>query len=326
MTVTEGDAGTTSATFTVSGLSQPSERECRLRDGERHRGRPCRLRGDAPARSTSRLARRRSTVTVLVAGDTLDEANETFTVNLTNAVNATIADNQGLGTITDDDPLPALTINDVSVAEGDSGTVAATFTVSLSPLSGRSVTVNYATVNNTAVAPGDYAATSGTLTFTPGQTTKTVTVLVKGDLLAEIDENYFLDLTNAVNATITDPRGVGTIIDDDGEPTLSIDDVTVTEGNSGSVNANFSVSLSAASGETVSVGYATADGTAAAGSDYVAAGGNLVFTPGQLTKTVTVQVTGDTLDEIDEAFTVNLSRCGQCGDRRRGRPRHDPRR
>ena len=305
--ITEGDAGTTSATFTV-GLSQPSGLAVSV-DYATANGTALAPADYTATSGTLNFAPGQATkqVTVLVQGDLLDEANETFTVNLANAVNATIADNQGLGTISDDDPLPALTINDVSVTEGDSGTVAATFSVSLSPLSGRSVTVDYATVNNTAVAPGDYTATSGTLTFTPGQTTKQVTVQVKGDLLAEIDENYFLDLTNAVNAAIADPRGVGTIIDDDGEPSLSIGDVTVTEGNSGTVNANFSVSLSAASGQTVSVGYATADGTANAGSDYVAAGGNLVFTPGQLTKTVTIQVTGDTLDEIDEAFTVNLS-------------------
>ena len=238
VTVTEGDTGTTSATFTV-GLGQPSGLAVSVDYATAN------VTALAPADYTAtsgtlNFAPGQTTkqVTVLVQGDLLDEANETFTVNLANAVNASIADNQGVGTINDDDPLPALTINDVSVTEGDSGTVAATFTVSLSPLSGRSVTVNYATVNNTAVAPGDYTATSGTLTFAPGQTTQTVTVLVNGDLLAEVNENYFLDLTNAGNATIADSRGVGTIIDDDGEPTLSINDVTVTEGNSGSINAN----------------------------------------------------------------------------------------
>ena len=215
-------------------------------------------------------------MTVLVHGDTLDEANETFTLNLSNAVNATIVDGTGTGTITDDDPLPALTINDVSVAEGDTGTVAATFTVTLSAVSGRTVTVDYATANNTAVAPGDYTAASGTLTFTPGQTSKTVTVQVNGDLIDEIDETFFVDLSGATNATIGDAQGVGTIIDDDAQPTISIDDVTVTEGNTGTVNANFTVSLSSASGQTVSVGYSTADGTAIAGSDYVAIGGSLV--------------------------------------------------
>jgi hypothetical protein len=114
---------------------------------------------------------------------------------------------------------------------------------------------------------------NGTLTFQPGQTTKTVTVLVNGDQIAEIDETFFVDLSGATNATIGDPRGVGTIIDDDSQPTISIGDVTVTEGNSGTVNANFQVSLSSASGQTVSVGYSTADGTAPA-RRYTAIGGS----------------------------------------------------
>ena len=307
VTVTEGDAGNVNATFTVS-LGQASGRAASVQYATAD-GTATAPADYAAASGTLNFAAGQTTqqVTVLVHGDTLDEANETFTLNLSNAVNAAIVDGTGTGTITDDDPLPALTINDVSVAEGDTGSVAATFTVTLSAVSGRNVTVGYATANNTAVAPGDYTAVSGTLTFTPGQTSKTVTVQVNGDLIAEIDETFFVDLSGATNATIGDSRGVGTIIDDDAQPTISIGDVTVTEGNSGTVNANFQVSLSSASGQTVSVGYSTADGTATAGSDYVAVGGSLVFTPGQVTKTVAVPVNGDTLDEIDETFTVNLA-------------------
>ena len=286
VTVTEGDAGNVNATFTVS-LGQASGRAASVQYATAD-GTATAPADYAAASGTLNFAAGQTTqqVTVLVHGDTLDEANETFTLNLSNAVNAAIVDGTGTGTITDDDPLPALTINDVSVAEGDTGSVAATFTVTLSAVSGRNVTVGYATANNTAVAPGDYTAVSSTLTFTPGQTTKTVTVQVNGDLIAEIDETFFVDLSGATNATIGDSRGVGTIIDDDTQPTISIGDVTVTEGNSGTVNANFQVSLSSASGQTVSVGYSTADGTATAGSDYVAVGGSLVFTPGQVTKTV----------------------------------------
>src|SRR5678815_426860 len=105
-----------------------------------------------------------------VKGDLLDEANETYFVNLTNPTNATIADNQGLGTITDNDPLPSLSINDVTVTEGNTGTVNANFTVSLNAPSGRPVTVDFATANGTAQAPGDYLAGSGTVTFAAGQT------------------------------------------------------------------------------------------------------------------------------------------------------------
>jgi ribosomal protein L35AE/L33A len=307
VTVTEGDAGNVNATFTVS-LAQASGRAVSVQyaTADDTATAPADY---AAASGTLNFPAGQTTqqVTVLVHGDTLDEANETYTLNLSNAVNAAVADGTGTGTITDDDPLPALAINDVSVAEGDTGTVAATFTVTLSAVSGRNVTVGFATVNNTAVAPGDYTAASGTLTFTPGQTSKTVTVQVNGDLIAEIDETFFVDISGATNATIGDSRGVGTIIDDDAQPTLSIGDVTVTESDTGMVNANFTVSLSSASGQTVSVGYSTEDGTATAPADYTATGGSLVFTPGQVTKTVTVRVKGDTLDEIDETFTVNLA-------------------
>ncbi len=200
-----------------------------------------------------------------------------------------------------------MTINDVARAEGNSGTVAATFTVTLAPASGRTVTVDYATANGSAISPGDYAANSGTLTFAPGETTKTVTVLVNGDLSHEGDETFFVNLTNAPDATLADPQGIGTIIDDDSQPTLSINDVTVTEGNSGSVNATFTVTLSPASGQTVTVDYATSDGTATAPADYIAANGTLVFNPSQTTRTFNVPVNGDLLDEIDENFTVTLS-------------------
>ncbi len=106
------------------------------------------------------------------------------------------------------------------------------------------------------------------LTFTPGQTSKTVTVLVNGDTTNEANETFFVNLSGAANANITDGQGQGTILNDDGAPALSISDVSVTEGNSGTVNAAFTVSLSPASGQTVTVNYATANGTATAGSDY----------------------------------------------------------
>ena len=158
----------------------------------------------------------------------------------------------------------------MTVTEGNSGTVNATFTVSLSTASGQTVTVNYATADGTAVAPGDYTAGSGTLTFNPGATTQTLNVPVIGDTLNEPNETFFVNLSAPSNATILDGQGQGTITNDDALPSLSIGNVTVTEGNSGTVNATFTVSLSAASGQTVTVNYATADGTAVAPGDYTA--------------------------------------------------------
>ena len=254
-------------------------------------------------------------------GDLVDEANETFVVNLTSPSNAGISDGQGLGTITDNDPEPSLSINDVTVTEGDGGTTSAVFTVSLSAASGQAVTVQYATADQTALSPGDYTATSGTLTFTPGQTTRQVTVAVQGDLLDEANETFVVNLTSPSNAGISDGQGLGTITDNDPEPTLSINDVTVTEGDGGTTSAVFTVSLSAASGQTVTVQYATADQTALSPGDYTATSGTLAFTPGQTTQQITVAVQGDTLDEPNETFLVNLP--GPAGDRRRPGSRDD---
>ena len=250
------------------------------------------------------------TVTVSVNGDTLDEVNETYFLNLSNPSNVTIGDGQGLGTITDNDPLPALSVNDVIVTEGDSGTVAATFSLSLSVPSGRAVTVDYATADVTATAPSDYQAATGTVSFAAGQTSQQVTVLVNGDTLDEAAETFRLNLSNATNATLADPQGTGTIADDDPLVALSVNDASVLEGNSGTVSATFTVSLSLASGQTVTVNYATADGTATAPSDYTAASGTLSFSPGQTTRTVTVLVNGDTLDESTETYFLNLSNPG----------------
>jgi hypothetical protein len=163
----------------------------------------------------------------------LDESNETYFLNISNPANATILDGQGIGTIVDDDGVPSLSIGDVTTGEGNSGTLNATFTVSLSPASEQTVSVGYATGDGSAQAPDDYVTTGGNVVFSPGQTTKTVTVQVKGDLLDEINENYFVNLSGPVNATIDDGQGVGTITDDDGEPSLSIDDVTLAEGAPG---------------------------------------------------------------------------------------------
>src|SRR5262249_12674063 len=151
--------------------------------------------------------------------------------------------------------------------------------------------VGFITANGTATSGSDYQATSGTLNFAPGITTQTITVAVNGDLLNETDETFFVNLGNAFNATLARAQGKGTIVNDDPLPSLSINDVSVTEGNGGTVNAVFTVTLSPGSGQVVTVNYATADGTATlAGNDYQAASGTLSFSPGTTTQTVTAVV------------------------------------
>ena len=252
-----------------------------------------------PAGSTTQ------TVPVTINGDTLNEGNETFTVTLSAPGNATLGDATALGTITNDDGQPALTITDVTLTEGAAAN--AVFTVTLAPASGQPVTVNYATANGTATAGTDFTTTSGTLTFTAGATTQTITVPVANDALDEADETFLVNLSGAVNASIGDSQGQGTIVNDDAEPSLSITSPTTAEGNAGTTPLTFTVTLSAASGQQVTVSYASAGVTAASGADFAAASGTLTFAPGDTSQTVTVQVNGDLLDEANETLTVTLT-------------------
>src|SRR5262249_2010157 len=153
-----------------------------------------------------------------------------------------------------------ISIADASVTEGDSGTVDIQFLVALPFGSTQTVTVDFATADGSAAAGTDYMVTSGTLTFNPGEIEKTITITVNGDTAFEADETFFVDLLNPNNATLSDPQGRGDIINDDS--TISIDDVTVIEGDSGTVDAVFTVSLSAATTQTVTVQATTADDTA----------------------------------------------------------------
>jgi hypothetical protein len=304
--VVEGNAGTAEAVFTVT-LSEPSSQvvtvDFATGNGTAAAG------SDYQATSgtlTFAPGQTSQLVSVLVNGDVLHEASETFLVTLTGASNASIADGQGVGTITDDDAAPVVSVGDVSVAEGQSGTTAASFVVSLSAASGLPVTVGFATGNGTAAAGSDYQAASGTLTFTPGQTSRMVSVLVNGDTLQEANETFLLNLSAPTNASIGDGQGVGTITNDDGPPQLAINDVAATEGNGGTKTLTFTVTLAPPSGLPVTVGWATADNTATAGSDYAAGSGSLSFAPGETSKSVGVQVTGDTASEPDETFRVTL--------------------
>ena len=250
------------------------------------------------------------TVTVAVLGDTLDEPDEAFSIQLANLINASATDDIGTGTIIDDDvtvPEIAIAIDDVSVAEGDSGTGISEFTVSLSGSSISTITVDYSTENDSAIAQQDYLAASGTLTFEPGETVKTIQVPIVGDTLDEVDKDFLVNLTNPSNAIIADEQGQGTIVDDDEAPGVSIDDVSIVEGDEGLQQVEFTVSLAQASGKTISVDYTSADGTALAGVDYEAVAGTLTFEPGETSKTITVDVVSDTLDEPDEAFSIQLN-------------------
>ncbi len=307
ISVTEGDSGSVNAIFTVT-LSAASGREVQVgyatADGTATAAQDYIEAADGVIFAAGELTQ---TITVTVLGDAANEADETFTVTLSAPLNALIGDGEGIGTILNDDPLPLVSVDSVTVTEGQSGPTEAVFTVSLSEASGREVQVAYATVDGTATAGSDYTAISGTLTFAAGQASQPLTVTVSGDTLEEPDETFSLTLSSPVNAGLGTATGVGAIADDDVTPSLSINDVSVTEGDSGATQAVFTVSLSIPAQQGVQVDYATADDTATAGEDYVAITGTLDFPVGVTTLPLTVTVLGDTLGEADETFSVILS-------------------
>jgi hypothetical protein len=307
-TITEGHAGSTNANFTVS-IQQISTHDVTVNlavvAGTATEGVDYTLPGNLtvtiPAGQTSAI------FSVPVLGDTLDELNETFGVNIITATNAKLGVSAATGTIVDDDAPPTLSISDASVLEGDTGTKQMAFTISLSAASGLPVTVVVTPTAGTASA-ADYTATTQTITIPAGETSFTYFVDVTGDVFHELDETIKVTLSSPTNATILDGQGIGTILDDDATPTLSIGDVTLAEGDvSGTKDFVFTVTLSAASNLPVTFKAQTVDGTALAGSDYTALTQTLTIPAGQTSATFTVKVAQDSSFEPDENFTVQLS-------------------
>ncbi|MEM8828799.1 MAG: SdrD B-like domain-containing protein [Cyanobacteria bacterium P01_G01_bin.19] len=247
--------------------------------------------------------------------DATDESDETFILGVGSVVSGTVGNtaDTGLGTILDNDNPPAISIDDVNFTEGDSNTKAYTFTVTLDNPSTETITVDYATADGTAqvnepVDGNDYTATNGTLTFAPGETSKTITVTVNGDTPVEPDETFNVNLSNPTNASISDSQGVGTILNDDGAPLFSINDVTIVEGDSGTQTLEFTVTRTGDTTVAATVDYATADDSATTGNnDYEANSGTLSFAAGETTQTISITINGDLPPELDESFFVNLS-------------------
>lgn len=205
-------------------------------------------------------------------------------------------------------PLPALSVGDASIVEGNSGTKQMVFTVSLSQAATGPVTVNYATADGTATAGQDYVAKSGTITFAAGETQKTVSITINGDKVAERDESLTLKLSAPTGATLADATAAGTIVTDEViVPRIAIADAAVKEGDDGTRNLAFTVTLSEATSGPVTVTYATADGSAKAGQDYVARTGTLTFAAGETSKLINIAVSGDSTIEGNETLKIVLT-------------------
>jgi uncharacterized protein len=260
---------------------------------------------------TNGEASRTFTVSIIDDGDL--DPGESFSVVISNPSAGTIADDMGVVAITDNENPGALAIGDVSMAEGNAGTTAFTFTVTRSGGSAGAVGATWTlTLGGSADAAdfGGAQATSGTVSFAAGSNTpQTVTILVQGDLAIESDETFSVVLSNPTGgATIADASGAGTIQNDDFPPTVSIADAaSVFEGNEGVTYLSFNVSLSAPATGPTSVDFATSGGTATPGSDYLAVSGTVSFAAGQTSKTVRVPVIGDRVPEPSETVGVTLS-------------------
>jgi hypothetical protein len=255
------------------------------------------------------------TVEVPIVDDALDEPGERYTVRITGTLAAPLGNppnpaiDASFTTAIADDDVPDMSIIElVRVLEG--GT--AQLTVSLSQVPAEAVTINYATENGSAVAGSDFRASSGQLAIPPGSQTGTISVPLLDDGAVEKAEGFYVNLSSPVNATLNPARTQAAIavFDNDRAPVPAFSlpkGVAVREGDGGTVNVLFTVTLSGAAAERVQVAWRTANFTANL-ADYAAGKGTLVFEPGQTTKTISVNVKGDRRDEPDEAFGVVLEK------------------
>jgi len=308
--VTEGNEGTRIATFVVA-LSQaqsfPVSYTIATRDGTAKAG------SDYVARTlvgetipSGMLSR---TFSVTINGDTDLEANEAFSADLS-AVSTGIAtwNPTGTATIVNDDG-PALSVLDASAPEGNAPGGTMNVTLHLSQAAAVPVTYSIATTQGSAWPYQDYQETSlAGLVIPAGETTQVVSIPIVGDAAPEGNETFFVNLGVVSGATRADWQAVATIYNDDG-PTLSVSDATISEGNVGTRTATFTVSLSKAAPAPVTYSVATFDGSAKAGSDYVASAlANETIPAGMLSRTFAVTINGDVDPEANETFLVAVTR------------------
>jgi hypothetical protein len=212
----EGNSGTSPLTFTVtlsSAIDSPVTVNFATVDGTAIAG------TDYTFASGTLLFNPRETVKTIIVpliGNTVFQANRSFTVKLTNAQNADISVSVGKATIVEDDPMPVISISaNNSVVEGNAGSTAVALTLTLSGATALQASASYATANVTATAGTDYTASTGTVTFAPGETVKTFVVSVLGDTVAEASEAFTVTITNTTQATIGTKSVMVSIIDDD---------------------------------------------------------------------------------------------------------------
>lgn len=319
VSMTEGDSGTKTFTFTVS-LSTTAHSgvtfEILTADGTATDGVGGVEDTDYDARqvflATIPAGQSSYTFDVTIRSDFAIEPDQFFFVNVVNVSGANVVDGQGVGTIQNDDGFGSFSVADFSIAEGDGGTTDGSFTVTRSGGSTGIVSVDYVVTLPGGVGGADSSdvaiSTSGTLFFAQGQTSATINGLILGDLTLEPNEIYTVTLSNPQGgATIGDGTATATILNDDSPPTLSIADASLAEGASGVTYLVLTVTMNKPAAGPVTVDFDSADGTAVAGSDYVGVSGQLTIPAGSTSGTISVPIIGDTNAEANETFTVALS-------------------
>ncbi|WP_319568782.1 Calx-beta domain-containing protein [Cohaesibacter marisflavi] len=320
--IIEGDSGTKQAVFEIQ-LSQPYDQAITLdyvtKNGTAVAG------ADYVAKSgtvTFDAGQTIASVAVDIKGDTKIEDSESFSlvVTPTGAITNSVDDSAGIATIQDDDPdkanLPVISISNGEGAENEY----VIFTVTLSEASDAEVTVSYQTLKNGTASEGyynDYDLDYGTITFAAGETVKTLYFDAYSDNIDEPDENFSVLLSDPTNATLAGGEetlsGTGVILDDDGtgsDLALFVSDPTIREGDSGTKQAVFEIQLSQPYDKDLTLDYTTRNGTAVAGSDYVAKTGSITFDAGQTVASVVVSIKGDTNVEDSESFSLVVSPTG----------------
>ena len=323
----EGNSGTTAFTFTVTRSGNTSTAvtvDYNVSGNGGNAANAADFNGGFGSGTVSFSAGQTSkTITVLVNGDTTVENNEGFKVVLSNASgNSTISTSTANGTIQNDDSAPStfsIAATSADKNEGNSGTTAYTFTVTRGGNTSTAVTVDYTVSGNggSPASAGDFNGGfgSGTVSFSAGQTSKTITVLVNGDTTVESDEGFKVVLSNpSGNNTINTSTATGTIRNDDVAPatfSIAATSANKNEGNSGTTAFTFTVTRGGNTSTAVTVDYTVSGngGNAASAGDFNGGfgSGTVSFSAGQTTKTITVLVNGDTTIENDEGFKVVLS-------------------
>ena len=303
VTVTEGDSGTV-AELTVSLASESSS----IVTVDYATSDDTAVAGEDYQTTTGTLTfapgEMSSTVEIPLVGDDVYEADEAFTVELTNPDGITLANNTATVEIANDDQLPQITVANVEVVEAND---TAEFTLSLGNASSFPVTVDYATVDGSALGGEDYQASSGILTFEPEEMSKTIAVELIDDSIYELTEAFTLNLSNPSQATIASASAKATIVDNDELPALSINSVVVDEGRETSANFDFEVTLDQPAAVPVKVEYLLMDSTTTELGAF-AAKGAITLAPGETSQTIaSIDVADDNIDEPDEIYTVELS-------------------